>query len=82
MGQKPLMELVPMKVVQMAVVVGDPILMDRLGIPVVVIQVIALRNRAEVLILMELVIMVIMVTALVAMEQIVMEQIVMELLFN
>lgn len=82
MGQKQLMELALIKIVLMEVAVEEPILMDRLGIPVVVIQVIALRNRAEVLILMELVIMVIMVTALVAMEQIVMEQIVMELLFN
>ena len=82
MEQKPLMELVPMKVVQMAVVVGDPILMGKLEIPVVVIQVIALQNQVEVLIPMELVIMVIMATALVAMEQIVMEQIVMGLLFN
>ena len=82
MEQKPLMELALIKIVLMEVAVEEPILMDRLGILVVDIPVTALRNRAEVLILMGFVIMVIMVMVLVAMEQIAMEQIVMELLFN
>ena len=82
MEQKQLMELALIKIVLMEVAVEEPILMDRLGILVVDIPVIALQNQAEVLTPMELVIMVIMATALVAMEQIVMEQIVMGLLFN